>query len=830
MFFKLIVTASTVLLSFFLNSCRWVGEKSPEPIKLEISNRTMDCFSGLGKKIEAYLNSELDEKTIDDFFSCTESSINDFMRKTKERDPEKGYSRIEIESLLKTFMLDDKSEVNSQRYSRLFLIVKRALIGGDPDYFKKSDWIKIKSIFPRVANFFQDTKPYMRFYYFYNKRKYCHSRSQTQLKERDQSQTQNQSFSCINLDSFKSLDISHDEFATRLVSFLKELKSFGSLINKNEIQYIKEEIVTFEALKKVEPLLDEMIYIFYSFPVSEHNENWGELVRLAERGLRVMTYVKRSALQGTSYFVPEGGVAIVALVRSVIDAFDLTYKINSSLSLNQELIERFIVSLSQSGIFLSQIKDPIEVKNFIANMGKSIFTSDNVNSWYVSNSKITHFKFMHNRWVNSLIKAIDGTSSNDLKEQYADLLFKNLDYDVDSIEQGEDVVNNVVRPSFINLAFPGLEYKINFQIPNNMNQSNSVTSDFYKTMMSNVVLFVFDTYGRQSRIDSNASKFVVEQTAKTFYNDIRTVAVTQGLGSPLSCDAGGRTFLEANLFGYSSNGNDKIEIQEALEWLTMATSSSSVAGKLFKNISEIPDCVLPGNSTFQNRPYLKQGCVKAYILENYSKYFNHMPNFVRYLETENNAEEFYRNIFEVTRTCDHTELPMSYDEIVYSVTLLGYIEALFERYDVEEPGYFFPRLRNDILEYDELSLAFNERFRPILQRIARMTSGVELSDSNTEHLFKKLLILKRLPETPSGTLQSVAWYFSDRLVNVLPLNRIDVYKVFNSILTMGETPAIRQEYCTNVSLAWEAFKEQLIFVVEPPENSCAVPAPATRTP
>jgi hypothetical protein len=815
MFFNLKIKPSYQLSMFlilslsFLNfSCRWVGESKIKPEVVEIKNQTPECFTDLGKSLESYLKSQISDEKISALFDCTKKSVDDFMRKTSEKDSEVGYTKNEIKSLLKSFLLKNGDDFKSERYARLFLIVKRALIGGDSDHLTRLEWKRIKILFPRIQKFFLDTKPYLQYYYFYNKTFY-------EDKKHD----------------FKLLDITHKEFEIRVIDFFDELKTYGSLLNKNEILYVKDEIVSFDSLKKIEPLLNELIYIFYSFPLSQHQENWSDLIKLGERGLRVMTYVKKSALQPKGHsFEPNGAVATGALLRSIIDAFDVTYKVNSSGNLDQELVERFVLGLYQSGFFLHKVKNPDSIVSFVSDVGKSFFADENDKSWQssegshwkISGSKINHFKFLYNRWIESLIASIKDSNLSDLKEQYNNLLFTDVDYEVDSKKQGDDIYNSVVNQSKINLVFPGLEYKINFQIPNNVSQQNDIKSRFYKTMMSNIVLLIFDTYGNQNRIDNNADKFVSEQTSARLYNDIREVTVAEGLGSPLSCDAGGRTFLEANLFAYSSNGNDKMEVQEALEWLTMATSSSSVASRLFTDISEIPDCVLPGESVYQNRPYLKKECVRNHIFQNYKKYFNHMPNLINFLESKKKVDDFYQNLFEVTRTCNDPNLPVSYDEIIYSVTLLGYIEALFERYDIDTSSYYiFSRPRNDLLEMDELSLAFDERFRAVLKRMAKIRNNKDLSDTAAEILFKKLLVLKRMPPIPEGKLQEYWWGVSDIGVTVKPLTRIDVYKVFNSILKMNEQKPVESfNYCSDLTLAWEEYQQQGVFRVKIPNRIC----------
>jgi hypothetical protein len=348
-----------------------------------------------------------------------------------------------------------------------------------------------------------------------------------------------------------------------------------------------------------------------------------------------------------------------------------------------------------------------------------------------------------------------------------------------------------------------------------------VISNFYKTMLSNVVLFVFDTYGKQSRVADNANKHVSELTSSRFYNDIRDIAISQGLGSPLSCDSGSRTFLEANLFTYSANGNDKVEVQEGLEWMSLVISASSVANKLYNDVAANEECVLPTTSLSSRKAYLKEECVRNQITENFRTYFNHMPNLILYIESQNKIDDFYQNLFEVTRYCSNSDLPVAYDEILYAVSLMGYIEALFERYDVEKTSYrLFTRPRNDLLEIDELNLAFEERFRPVLQRMAKLQNDVDLTESQTAHLFKKLLIYKRMPESPEGRWEGLKWLLSDRGVNVRPLDRIDIYKMFNSILTMNQMPEVGVTYCRSLTLAWEEYLQQQVFNVEIPTRSC----------
>lgn len=782
-------------------SCKWVGEARPVVQTVEIKAQTENCFSGLSSKVESYLKSEISDSEISGFLDCTENVIDDFMVKTQEQDSSKGYSKFEIKSLLRTFLIKGIDDISGERYARLFLVVKRALIGGDPERITREEWKRIKTLFPKIRNFLVDTRPYTKYYYFYN-RLFYHSESH----------------------SHKILAQSHDIFRAKLYDFFSVLSREGSSLNKSEVLFVKDQFLAIPSVSKLAPLLDEMLYIYYSFLQSEHEQNWTELVKIGESGLRVMTYVKKMQNQTKSYFVPTGAVALVALVKSTIDAFEMTYRVNSSLKLDQEMVERFILSLNQSKLFLNSIENQSELSSFISDVGRSIFTFEDSGPWYIANFKLNQFKFMYNRWVNSLIRVINDSTVRDLNEKYTDLLYTDIDFNMDANREAEELVENIVLKSPINVVHPGLEYKINYQTNRNRSQQSQVSETFYITMMSNVVLFVFDTYGRQGNLDLSIDKKIPEQTATRLYDDIRPIAVAQGISNPLHCASGPKTFLEANLFGFSSNGNDKLDMSESLEWFTGVISNSSVASKIFKDVESNLDCVLPSTSLFLNKPYLLNSCVKNKILSNYKSYFSHMKNLIEYIGTQNSFEQIYENLFEVSRTCGNRDLPVSHDEILYSVSLMQYIETLFERYDVIDAGYVFTRKRNNKLEYVELEQAFEDRFRTVLQRMAKQRNGRDLSESNTKHLFNKLLIYKQLPkQNPEGLFSSLKWWVSDRAVAIRPLDRIDVYRLFNSIITSGDKTEVISNYCNNLTLAWEEYVDNNAFFVKPVVNNCTAP-------
>ena len=192
----------------------------------------------------------------------------------------------------------------------------------------------------------------------------------------------------------------------------------------------------------------------------------------------------------------------------------------------------------------------------------------------------------------------------------------------------------------------------------------------------------------------------------------------------------------------------------------------------------------------------------------------------------------YDSLFNVARTCPNIKLPLSYSEVIYYASIIQYIEVLFEKYDQDrQQWYFFTKHRDALLDKDELMLVYDERFKNTLKRIAKLEMGGEISDFNLKHLYKKLLIYKKLilPEDRGGGLM---WLLSDFGAPFLgfplePLDRIDVYSIFNNITTRNERPPFIKDYCKSLSLAWEEYQRQQeeiqsqsVFEFEVPYRTC----------
>ena len=804
-------------VALMFSSCGWTGENRFSLGTVSFRGVKKRCFDDFPLKVKKYLRSSLGEDEIHQFFSCLEHSIDDFFQRTEPQDKEQGYTFAEVQSLFKTFMIDKASKnqgksFDSKTSAKHLLSLKRMFVGGLSSRISKKDWDKMKLTFPRVKKFLIDTKPYIEFYYFYRP---------------------------SSLDR-KTLAFGHKMFSENLYSLIEFLKSSGSLLNSEEIGFLKDQILDLGNILRTKPVIDGVVDIFYEFQSSQHEDNWTNLIKIAERGLRVMAYTKLAEEEPYPLFSPEGFLNLSSFMRSIIDAIDLSYKVNQKNNLDQNQIENLIVSLYDSKILFTQVENRSVLRSLVSESGRYFFTTAyrNPNSWYIAGDDIKKYKFFYNRFMSSLSHVFYDESTRDLHLRYKEFLYddKKIGSELVGMSEGKEVWDTVASKVVLNLPFPKEGLRVNFEKHQYKTREEQVIADFYGTVLTNIVLFVYETYGRQSNVNKISDKKIYEHTLKRLYHATRPFFISQGLADPTGCNAGSRTFMEANLFGYSSNGDDEVDIQEGIEWLASVYSVNLVVENIFEG-AKASGCSFGNRAVLLGQPFLKEQCFRKYLSQSFKTHFKHLGKLLDFIDKSQSFDDLYDSLFNVVRTCPDIKLPLSYSEVIYYTSLIQYIEALFEKYDQDrQQWYFFTKDRDTLLDRDELMLVYDERFKNTLKRIAKLEVGGEVSDFNLKHLYKKLLIYKKLvlPKDSGGDLM---WFLSDLRIPFLslplkPLDRIDVYTIFNSIATRNERSPFIQDYCKSLSLAWEEYQSQQegmqnqsVFEFKVPYRTCSKNTP-----
>jgi hypothetical protein len=214
-------------------------------------------------------------------------------------------------------------------------------------------------------------------------------------------------------------------------------------------------------------------------------------------------------------------------------------------------------------------------------------------------------------------------------------------------------------------------------------------------------------------------KGITSKEAEEFYAEFFPLGVEFKVLSPTAQAAAIQRFLEADLFSYSSNGDNLLNVHEVVEMLAILFSTFEKSDKIHEQI--VNRCPHVGVD-FKKAITLDANCYRKEIAINSAKYFEHIPAFAKFLDrcdddgrnccglsgTLNSNDAFssagscsekrknelltHRKVKTIMalETIVRKEIaknaPYEYTHAQGLMLMTYYVEALFERFDVNRSG------------------------------------------------------------------------------------------------------------------------------------------------
>ena len=204
---------------------------------------------------------------------------------------------------------------------------------------------------------------------------------------------------------------------------------------------------------------------------------------------------------------------------------------------------------------------------------------------------------------------------------------------------------------------------------------------------------------------------VTQRRLVDFEQDFREFANRMGFLDPRSNNSGVRTFLEANLFSWHGNGDDKIDSVELIEEIMMMVAGGNqVPTRLWKLLKNQNDLIKEVD--WINRPLAKREAVQATFRQNIRELLSGLPQMADYIANlgPQQYEVFFNQLLSVSRVPGTLDGSVEKVEARNMSVLLHYLEALFTVYDTNQDGLFSaeeiakaePRFRNFIASVSPL--------------------------------------------------------------------------------------------------------------------------------
>jgi hypothetical protein len=248
-----------------------------------------------------------------------------------------------------------------------------------------------------------------------------------------------------------------------------------------------------------------------------------------------------------------------------------------------------------------------------------------------------------------------------------------------------------------------------------------------------------------------------------WYDDFKEFFLDIGAFDPRSGNSGNRSFLEANFFTFSGNGDDVMDQSETYEFVSnLFAAGLGTSTALQKALIPEKVCGTKQLDLF-GKPFLRQDCFKTELKKRIEVHFANMPGMAAYIKglDQKHYDEFFDYLLSVGATPDQKPGLIDTANIRTMVTILHYVENLMALYDADQ---------NSALSLNEVYAA-SPRFMSFLKTVSTTTNETFLKEG-----FAYLVFKAGIP-----TASDLAAFQFSKIVGVGEASRMNILRIFGTL-------------------------------------------------
>ncbi len=759
---RVAVAAASVSLLVGLFGCGWWNERNPPAGALSVNLGKYSCMYQIGKKVNSYLDGDMNAEHVRAFAGCIRTALNRFMVFTRGTIPN-GYRPQDLQKFLNEHYLGPQQQLSDQ-FVKDIMNLKAVILGGSSDVITDGEIEKMIDLVTFVQDQAIANLPYVRLY--------------------------------GHLDQAANAEINH--------AFLEQAKThlrisaldFAALLQANNRPY---------SLESLDHLLrDTQIFLNWR-KLHPDSMSPGEFTNLVKAHKYVVTGQLSNVIEPSDW--PKLFDSISSVYSSLINfrlldrSPSMTYGPNLDILIGTahdifDLIGRTIdqipnkmVSFKSTDLLISALG-----KAHLLPDGIRPESADEVYRYIVSNAllpltqprgttvqgltwtQLGELESEFNLWASSQIyisneaqQALGFTSISSpsvLQDFKAILPSFNLErlltqnaspngYEIQKIIRNiPPYFRNGGKRAYImprdELKYYGVKY--------------GMTDLTYMNVMHTLARLLVRGFASDRRIALLNGDWtqtgVTESEMNRFYNVVHDLGVDLKFMYP-KYGSGTKSFIEAKLFTYDGDGintpghrkHDLLNFNQIMEYITTLWSGGEVRNVLYKQISAAcaRDGFPPGPKDVYGYPEIYRPCFDSHFFDNNFRAFSNLPNLQRafmQMSPEEKRDALF-NLEDIARyPCTNANF-IQFSEIATIATVLHYVETIFAVYDHDQNG---------VLDQYEIMEAFS-RFDGY---IARQVEAFEhanrpYSVARLKAIFAFIIKYQRIP-TSWGDKSTVLWY------------------------------------------------------------------------
>ncbi|UOF01714.1 hypothetical protein [Bdellovibrio reynosensis] len=706
------IALSSVGCSEFLNG------KKTEPEVIEFSDTRFKCLQAIPAQLKLYSIGEAQAEEVKQGFNCMSEALRYFNKRTFGS-IDGGYTVEEMRRFFGKYFL--KQNNVTPEFAAELMKIKRALLGGSTAYITKDEITRLIDILNAVRDEAVTLAPHMKVILLISKKGELPWETISSATEQLRLSLQK----LLEKTQIAKSDYSFDDAK-------RALAGFGEFIRGEEpfapYERYSNWVGVVEAVKNV--LMGQQAQFTGLY---QWNDSLNTLISLYEMALKYhyslsdLKFDNKEKLSQASQFMEQGlhllGNAHQMKTKGLIPVADIDNLIDQALPRITKQIRTKSIKKTYRAV-LMKILDPerkMDSRSVLGLEKKHLASLQReFNIWRLQQEFIDGLGDDKNIFLTQaqLVSAFESFDKN----KSVDAAARDDAFEQSALLAAWQDVGELYKSS-MTVSFTA-EGKLAIAKAAAIRHTwASLTKGNIMRALSRLLLLGYGE-SRQERM----SKVGMNETGLVgWYADFLELGLDAGAFDPRSANSGTRSFLEANFFTFSGDGNALMDQKESFEFVSTLFAAGLASSEGLQSESLAAHCAVAELDVF-GKPYLQEECFKQNLKNNFAKYFANLPGMVRYIADLNQArwEEFYRHLAVASAAPNQKVGFVETANIRTMVTILHYIEAVVVIFDKDG---------NTKLSLEEVYDA-SPRFTPFFKTIKKITNQTLLEEGFAYLVFK----------------------------------------------------------------------------------------------
>lgn len=706
MIFRILTTAAIIV--FALGCDKFLVGKPKQQDFIEVKKDTLKCLKNLSSQVKSYLNAESTDADIDSTFTCLDTTLAEFQKRAAGSQDANAFSEEDLFQIFKTFL----SSANISREATADVLkLKKGMLGGSETSITKTELTQLRELLKVLKPELHLLRPFAKLFQF-TKADKLHSKEHISNGFKQLSVTLKKLLSASQLsrsdyyfDDFKSL-LDHLQFTAG--------KAKGKMQLVTDVKNLLSGAEPLKTTADFETVIDSLIQILELTSLRTENHVLFEIKDSAALKESISYFEKWiSVFEDTLQFKRRGFVSaesIDALITNLVDEKLLPpqltagtlvrfYKIIFVRTLEKGISGDLLNFSGIRKVHINNLRRELNAFRLYSNFFDSINFPALGDPEEISRLEISSVQSQLKNY--SFNNAILSRADLDLGEQSK--IVKIVD------ELGKEFLHS--RP--VVYRFDKIVIAANQE---SVKQSwHDLTKALFVKFLARGLMIGWGNAGPARQIENS---HLTETNLVQWYEEFKALGIEIKAFDPRSANSGARSFKEANLFSYSADGDDRMDMFESIQYLNILVSGGSKTLAEVKLGLKAANCNLGELDVF-DYPWNDETCALKDFKINYKYYFNNLPYLVGFLSRLDDQQfsNFYYQAMEVSRVSAATKGKLETADLRAFTILLYYIEAMYAQFDLD---------RNWTFSSEEIRGAY-PRFKKFATDFAKQTASDQIA-------------------------------------------------------------------------------------------------------